>query len=118
MNRALSLSGSAEVVSVASQDLAVSTIVEVSKCDLWISGVLLYYFKFVYSWKRTGKGLWNLSHVTMGANFKAQRRRPNTPIPPSPREHCVSLSEEESGDFKKTPLVEGAGQKQAMSESP
>lgn len=82
-------------------------IVEVAKCDLWISGVLLYYFKFVYSWKRTGKGLWNLSHVTMGANFKAQRRRPNTPIPPSPREHCVSLSEEESGDFKKHHLWRG-----------
>lgn len=46
---------------------------------LWVSEVLLYYFKCVYSWKSTGKGLWNLSHVTMGANFKARRRHAQYP---------------------------------------
>lgn len=66
---------------------------------LWVREVLLYYFKCVYSWKRTGAGLWGLSHITMGANFKAQRTHASTPIPPSPREHCVTLRQEESEDF-------------------
>lgn len=39
--------------------------------DLWVNEVLLYYFKFVDSWKWAGKGLWNLSHVTTGAELKA-----------------------------------------------
>lgn len=47
--------------------------------------LLLYYFKFVYSWKWTGKWLWVVSHITMGVDLEAQRRHVQHPHSSIPR---------------------------------
>lgn len=50
--------------------------------------------------KGTEKGLWELSHVIMGANFKAQRRHMHHPRSSITQGTlCVPEQEKEPGDF-------------------